>query len=159
MKIAVIGAGLTGLTAGYCLAKAGHTVDVFEESEYIGGLVSAVEAGNGNLDRFYHHVFVSDTYLLDLTRELGIENKIKWYEPKNAIFIDNRIYPFTSPIDLLRFKPVDFLSRIRMGLLVLSAKFIRDYKSLKVLLQKTGLLHGPAMNATKNMGSASLIQI
>lgn len=136
MKIAVIGAGLTGLTAGYCLAKAGHTVDVFEESEYIGGLASAVEAGNGNLDRFYHHVFVSDTYLLDLTRELGIENKIKWYEPKNAIFIDNRIYPFTSPIDLLRFKPVDFLSRIRMGLLVLSAKFIRDYKSFESVTAK-----------------------
>lgn len=40
MKIAIIGAGLSGLTAGRILAKAGHEVVVFEKSKGYGGRMS-----------------------------------------------------------------------------------------------------------------------
>ncbi|MBC1225455.1 FAD-dependent oxidoreductase, partial [Nostoc sp. UCD120] len=40
-KVAVIGAGLAGLSAAYILKKAGLNVQVFEASERIGGRVSS----------------------------------------------------------------------------------------------------------------------
>src|SRR5215207_4038532 len=40
-SIAVIGAGLTGLTAAYCLKQRGSTVTVYEASERIGGVIKS----------------------------------------------------------------------------------------------------------------------
>jgi monoamine oxidase len=40
--MAVIGGGLAGLTAGYCIAKAGKTVTVFEASDRVGGRIDSI---------------------------------------------------------------------------------------------------------------------
>jgi protoporphyrinogen oxidase len=128
LKIAVIGAGLTGLTAGLRLSQKGHRIEIFEQSDEIGGLASAFPVGRENLDRFYHHIFVNDTYLINLLDELSLLDRLEWHEPRNAVLINNTIYPFTTPLDLLKFKPVNLISRIRMGLLVLSSKLIKNYE-------------------------------
>ena len=84
-RIGIIGGGLTGLTAAYRLVKKGFSVSVFEEAKVPGGLASSIDLGNVNLERFYHHIFTSDQHLLDLCRELGLEDLVEWFEPKNAI--------------------------------------------------------------------------
>ncbi len=147
LKIAIIGAGLTGLTAAYRLSQKGHDITLFEESGKIGGLASAFPAGSESLDRFYHHIFVSDSELLSLVDELGISDKIEWYEPKNAIYLEDTIFPFTSPLDLLRFKPLHFFSRIRMGLLVLTSKFIKDYKPFENITAKEWIVKRSGQDA------------
>jgi len=43
MRVAVIGSGLSGLTAAALLAKRGHEVTVYEQHEEIGGVTSSVE--------------------------------------------------------------------------------------------------------------------
>jgi len=43
MKVAVIGSGLSGLTAGALLAQAGHQVKVYEQHEKIGGVTATIE--------------------------------------------------------------------------------------------------------------------
>ena len=130
-RIGIIGGGLTGLTAAYRLVKKGFPVVVFEEDSEPGGLASSFDLRTSSLERFYHHIFTSDLDLLDLCRELGLEDLMGWYEPKNAIYTDNHLYPFTSPMDLLRFSPISFISRIRTGLLTLTSRFIKDYKHLE----------------------------
>lgn len=131
MKIAVVGAGATGLTAAWKLSEIGHKVTVYEKSNRLGGLSAAVTVGNDMLDVFYHHIFTNDTILIDVIKELGLEQSLKWYEPSNVIYINKKVYPFTSPMDLLMFKPLSFLSRIRMGIMVLQARFVKDYLSIE----------------------------
>lgn len=127
MNIAIIGGGMTGITAALKLSKKGHMVSIYEKDSYLGGLASSLKAGNENLDKFYHHIFTNDNDILSLIEKIGLTNSLKWYEPKNAIYLDNTIYPFTSPLDLLRFNAISFVSRVRIGLLILTSKFIKDY--------------------------------
>ena len=41
MRVLVIGAGLSGLTTAYCLARAGIDVTVIEKENYVGGRVKS----------------------------------------------------------------------------------------------------------------------
>lgn len=129
--IGIIGGGLTGLTAAYRLAKNGHRVTVFEEGGEPGGLAASLDLGTVSLERFYHHIFTSDQHLLGLCRDLEFGDQVEWFEPRNAIYIDNKLYPFTSPLDLLRFSPMSLVSRVRTGMLTLASRYIRDYKPLE----------------------------
>lgn len=56
MKIAVIGAGIAGLTAGRELAKAGHEVVVFEKSGGFGGRLATRYTGKDNGLKMDHGV-------------------------------------------------------------------------------------------------------
>jgi predicted NAD/FAD-dependent oxidoreductase len=56
MKIAIIGAGISGLTAGRELAKAGHEVIVFEKSHGYGGRLATRYAGGENGQKLDHGV-------------------------------------------------------------------------------------------------------
>ncbi len=143
MNIAVVGAGATGLTAAWKLSQNGHKVTVYEKEECPGGLTAAMPIGDDMLEVFYHHIFTNDTILIDLIKELGLEKELQWYEPSNVIYINDKVYPFTSPMDLLMFKPLSFVSRIRMGIMVLKARFIKDYLSIEDTTAKEWIIkHG-----------------
>ncbi|NLX76579.1 MAG: NAD(P)/FAD-dependent oxidoreductase [Clostridiaceae bacterium] len=131
MRIAIIGAGATGLTAGWKLSSKGHSVTVYEKNDRLGGLTAAIPVGDDMLEMYYHHIFTNDTVIIDVIKELGLENDLKWYEPSNVIYLNNTIYPFTTPMDLLMFRPLSFISRIRMGLMVLQARFVKDYLAIE----------------------------
>jgi len=133
MKIGIIGAGATGLVAGYELAKQGHAVTLFEASPCPGGLASAFPVGGNELEQFYHHIFTSDSHLLELIEELGLAERLHWYSPRNGIYLNQRLYPFTSPKDLLLFRELSLRDRIAMGLLVFRAKFVKDWKKLETI--------------------------
>jgi len=56
-SIAIIGAGLTGLTAAYELTKSGNKVTVYEASPTIGGLAVTQTIGAIAIESIYHHIF------------------------------------------------------------------------------------------------------
>ena len=147
MNIAIIGAGLTGMTAGLRLSQKGNKVTIYEKENYLGGLASSVHVGSEAIDRFYHHIFLSDLEVLTLIDELGLKDRLNWYKPKNAIYIDNSIHPFTSPFDLLCFKPLSFISRIRMGIMVLASKFNKDYLSFETITAKEWIIKNSGREA------------
>ncbi len=116
MNIGIIGGGALGLAAAHDLLKRGHKATVYERAPVLGGQASTFDIGKGRLERGYHHLFRSDQYMVDLIGELGLGDKLAWIESKVGFFHDGKIYPFTTPWDLLfRFKPLSFYERFKLG--------------------------------------------
>ena len=116
MKVGIIGAGAAGLTAGYELAKSGHSVEIFEEAPFIGGQASTFKVGKGQLERGYHHLFMSDEDMITLINELGLSEELSWIESTVGLFHAGRIWDFSSPFDLLKFTPLPLIQRLKVGI-------------------------------------------
>jgi protoporphyrinogen oxidase len=120
VRVAVIGAGVAGLTAAYRLGLQGHACDVYERWPGLGGQAATIDIGDGVLvERYYHHLFMSDRHIAALCDEIGLPEELEWCPSKVAIFTGGASHPFTTPMDLLRFKPLSPLARVRMGAAVL----------------------------------------
>ena len=111
---------MAGLTAAYRLGLEGHECDVYERWPGLGGQAATIDVGDGVLvERYYHHLFMSDRHIQALCREIGLPDELEWRPSKVAIFTGGASHPFTTPLDLLRFKPLSPLARLRMGAAVL----------------------------------------
>ena len=117
MKVCVIGGGVAGMTTAYRLMQGGHEVALYEASDALGGLVRTFEVGGTRLEAYYHHLFSTDTTIIDLIGELGLGDRLKWIESKVGWFDDGKIYPFVTPMDLARFGPLPFIDRVKLGLM------------------------------------------
>lgn len=114
MKIAIIGAGFTGLAAAYSLLKKGHEVTIFEKDNKPGGLAIGFQENNWEwtLEKHYHHWFTNDTSILRLAKEIDYEVLIK--RPKTSVYINTTSYQLDSPLSSLTFPKLSFLERLRM---------------------------------------------
>ena len=126
MKVGIIGGGAAGLAAAYELIKKGHQAHVYEQAPFLGGQASTFEVGGARLERGYHHLFMSDTYMVDLIHELGLGHKLAWIESKVGFFHGGKIWKFTSPVDLLKFTPLSLFDRLRLGLVTYYLQKTRD---------------------------------
>jgi protoporphyrinogen oxidase len=103
MRIAIVGAGITGLVAGYQLAKSGHQVTIWEKEDQPGGLIAGFKDPDWDwpLEMHYHHLFWSDHQAIQLAKELDIP--VFFRRPKTSLWYKNHLYSFDSPQDLLKF--------------------------------------------------------
>jgi|tagenome__1003787_1003787.scaffolds.fasta_scaffold20972303_5 protoporphyrinogen oxidase len=116
-RVAVIGAGVTGLVAALRLAQGGDEVVVYERWPGLGGMAATLDVGGGHrLERYYHHWFTSDRHVLALCEELGVA--LDWLPSSVGFYAGGVLHPFTTPLDLLRFSPLPPATRLRMGLAV-----------------------------------------
>jgi len=138
-NIAIIGAGLTGLSAADTLSAAGHSVTVYEEQAVAGGLAGSFEVNGARLEKFYHHLFTSDTTMVALIERLGLRDLLEWQPSVTSYFV-NRIYRLSTPLDLLRFNRVSLVDRIRLGLLTLRTRTIKDWMPLEEITAREWLV-------------------
>lgn len=131
MRIGVIGAGAAGLAAAYDFARAGHGVTVYEAAPFVGGQASTIEVGGGRLERGYHHLFTNDDAILDLMAELGIADSMRWIPSSVGIYTDQKVYKWSTPIDLLRFGALSLRDRIRMGMVAKKLQRLKDWRELE----------------------------
>jgi protoporphyrinogen oxidase len=121
MRVAVIGAGVAGLAAAHRLSQSGHECDVYERWPGLGGQAATLDAGGGVLlERYYHHLFMTDRHIKALCRQLGLDDELEWRPSSVAMFSGGRNHRFTTPLDLLSYSPLSMRSRLRMGAAVLA---------------------------------------
>jgi protoporphyrinogen oxidase len=121
MRVAVIGAGVAGLVCAYRLVQEGHAPDVYERWPGLGGQAATIDVGGGHLlERYYHHLFSTDRHISALYEELGMPDELEWRTSSVASFTQGRSWPFVTPLDLLRFKPLPLPARLRLGVAVLA---------------------------------------
>lgn len=132
MKIGILGGGIMGITTGYYLAKKGIQVEIFEASPAVGGLAGSLVLEDGTkVDRFYHAILSSDSQMRELSEELGIADQFRFNETKMGFFYKGEIHSMNNVIEFLRFPPLGWIDRFRLGLTVLYAQFVRDWHSLE----------------------------
>lgn len=126
MKLGIVGAGATGLTAALDAVKAGHDVTVLEASSQVGGLAASVEVGGTPLERFYHHSFKTDRAMIELIQELGLGDKLRFHRPSTGVYFDGRMHPFGTPAEMLKFPEFSLLDRLRFGASSAALKAVRN---------------------------------
>lgn len=138
--VVIIGGGFTGLSAAYDLARAGHKVVILEKENAVGGLASGFTVGEFTLERFYHHWFTNDLHVMDLIRDIGRESEVVYRPTRTGMYYANTIFRLSTPLDLLKFKALSFTNRIRLGLLALRARRIKDWRAIEHLTAREWLI-------------------
>ena len=116
------------MPAAYDLLKAGHEAVVYERAPFIGGHASTFDVGGERLERGYHHWFTSDVDIIELVEEIGLGETIRWEDSTVGTLHSGRIYDFVTPLDLLKFAPLSFLDRVRLGLTTLYLQRQKDWR-------------------------------
>ncbi len=137
--INIVGGGFTGLTMGYYLAKAGWAVNIFEKDAEVGGLAGSFKVEGENLEKFYHHWFTNDLHIMDLIKELNCEDHIIIRPTRTGMYYSNNFFKLSSPLDLLKFKPLNLINRIRLGFVVLAVRTVQDWMKLESITAKDWL--------------------
>lgn len=139
MKVGIIGAGFTGLSAAYNLAKGGHDVSIFEKDQKPGGLAIGFENKNWDwtLEKHYHHWFTNDKFILGVAKEIGHRVIVK--RPKTSVYVDGEIYQFDSPLKVLIFPKLSVIDRLRMGFVVALLRYNPFWKPLEKINATTFL--------------------
>lgn len=134
MKVVVVGAGVTGLTAAYRLSLQGNDVTVLEKETQIGGALATTAIQGYCIENFYHHVFLDDKALFNLLEELNLKGQLEWRMASTAFYKQNIFHKFTSSKDMLLFRLLGLADKASLVMLMLKVKTIKDftqYDSLK----------------------------
>lgn len=131
--VIVIGGGFSGLAAAHELCRRNVQVTLLEQDEALGGLAGSFRVGGENLERFYHHWFTNDRHVLDLVHDLGADDQVLLRHSRTGMYYANRFFRLSTPRDLLRFDALRLVDRIRLGLLTLRARRVRDWRALESL--------------------------
>ncbi|CAD2079089.1 protoporphyrinogen oxidase [Phocicoccus pinnipedialis] len=89
-KVAIVGAGITGLSAAYYLSKAGASVDVFEASDHIGGKIKTYRKDGYVIELGPESYISRKQSLTDLAKEIGMESHLVRNETGQAYIYTKR---------------------------------------------------------------------
>lgn len=128
--VVIIGGGISGMIAAYELGLRGTHVILIEGSHKLGGLAGSLEFDGHNLEYFYHFLCKPDNDYFDYLDKLGIVDQLKWQDGVTKFFYEGTMYPFSTPLDLIRFGAMPIWSRIRFGANIIRNRLYKNGQSL-----------------------------
>jgi hydroxysqualene dehydroxylase len=136
-RVAVVGAGLAGLTAGLELAKRGWRVDIYERSRLLGGKATSFEVDGHEVDCGQHVVLACCTATFDLVEELGLSESL-YVQERFEVTVLSRTRPpahlrasrLPAPMHLMtgfaRYPHLTALDRFLVGRALVAARYDRN---------------------------------
>jgi protoporphyrinogen oxidase len=128
-KIAIIGAGFSGLAAAYDLSKNKNLdISIIDYENRSGGMAAGFKKENWDwtFEDHYHHVFDSDQAFKDFLAELGLLEQMIYKKTKATTYYHGKAHLLDSAISLLSFKEISLLSRLRTGAVLAFLKIVPD---------------------------------
>jgi len=100
-KVLVLGGGLTGLSAGHVLGRAGFGVTVFERDDTVGGLSKTVVKDGFRFDLGGHRFFTKDERINRFVAEL-MGNELISVNRSSKIYLRNKFFDYPlKPLNAL----------------------------------------------------------
>ena len=128
------------MAAAYELTRQGHYAEVFEQAPFLGGQASTFPVGGGQLERGYHHLFLSDTAMTELIEELGLGHRLQWFESRVGLYHSGKVWSFSTPLDLLRFTPLSAMQRVRVGLRTVLLQRTHDWRKFEAVTARDWII-------------------
>jgi oxygen-dependent protoporphyrinogen oxidase len=126
VRIAVVGAGIAGLTAALRLQQAGHSVEVLEGADHPGGRMWSIRTGGFDVDVGAHMLLSCFTRTRALVVEMGLGDQ--WFEIEagegGGVLHDHELTSFSPKgvFDVLRYRGLSLGGRIRLALTLFEAR-------------------------------------
>jgi oxygen-dependent protoporphyrinogen oxidase len=117
MRIAVVGAGISGLTCAWRVAVQGHDVVVYEAGDAVGGRMRTVVKEGLPVDVGANLLLANYDRLHAVARELEIEGTLfPFVSGSGGILRDEELTSFSpkGAFDVLRYRGVSFASRMQL---------------------------------------------
>ena len=127
----IIGGGIMGMTLALRLAQKGYKVTILESSPELGGLTGTLDMNGIEWDRFYHVILMSDLNTREIIKEIGLENEVKWVETRTGFFSEGKLYSMSNTFEFLKFPPINLIDKFRLGLTIIIASLIKDWKRME----------------------------
>ena len=149
IKIGIIGAGFTGLAAGFKLAQYGYNVTVIETNNIPGGLAIGFKNKNlkWDLEEHYHHLFKTDYAIQNLAKEINFN--ITYKRPKTSTYYKGNINQIDSPLNLLKFKHLTIFDRLRTGAVLAYLKLTNSWEGMEKITAEQFLINSMGKNSWK----------
>jgi protoporphyrinogen oxidase len=122
------------MAAAYDLVRQGRKVIIYEAANYVGGLASGFKEPHWDwsVEKFYHHWFASDKYMLGLIGELGWRDQVLFPRPLTVMYHNGQFYPFDSIISAILFPGLGWgINKVRFGLVGLYLRLTNNWKALE----------------------------
>lgn len=138
-RVAIIGAGASGLSCAELLSEKGVLVDIYEKNDQLGGLASATKLSKGYVDTYYHHLFETDKYFLNFMKRNNLTKKIIFRKTVTGHIWKNKYYDISDFWNLYKSRLLSHFSLIRFLFGGFFIKFLPDFfrlnnKSLFLIL-------------------------
>ncbi len=121
--VAIVGGGISGLSAAYFLDKAGHRCTLIESQDRLGGVIRTERAEGCLIEAGPDSFIAQKPWALELIRELGIEDQVIGSQDHlrtTCILRGGRLIPLPDGIQFLA--PTKFLPMVTTRLLSWRAK-------------------------------------
>ena len=158
-RVAIVGAGYTGLAAATYFCDRGISVDVYETGSKAGGLAKGIDF-NGHdwpLDLFYHHWFYKEKALGKFANLHGLRDQIQVYSPTTSFYLNGEVRPFDQPHHILSYPGLSTFDRYRLGKSLVKLRVKENWDKLEKFTAEQWLIDNMGKHVYEKMWKPMLV--